>query len=162
VWPAKRWYRDERERETSDRFRKLWKSLVARVDRVPEGFSDLTDPEQLYVAVCLLVGEVENGGFEQYFFNSSSDWCAYAERGLSILGASVPLALLRDAKRVAFGEREIPTDTERRRAVLRQLDEAEYVAQLDAIDQAFCENRDAVVQRLKEFARERNLIGSGA
>jgi hypothetical protein len=73
-----------------------------------------------------------------------------------------PLALLHEAKSVVFGEREIPSNTERRREVLRQLDDSDYSAQLDAIDQAFYRNRDAVVQRLEDFARERNLVETAA
>jgi hypothetical protein len=56
-----------------DPFRELWKSLVERssLDRSLVNFSV---KEQRYFAVSLLDGEVYNGGFDQFFSNSSGNY----------------------------------------------------------------------------------------
>jgi hypothetical protein len=70
---------EEKKRRDSpgDRF---WRSLVDRVHRTPEGYGGLTEAEQVDFAVCVLEGEVYNGGFEQYFFNSRPSRFCSAQR----------------------------------------------------------------------------------
>ena len=78
---------EERERERTDPDRKLWLSLVEEVYYSPLGFEGLSHPKKLYFALGCLEGELYNGGFHQYFFNSSGSHCAYAEEGLIAIGA---------------------------------------------------------------------------
>src|SRR5262245_26049747 len=55
---------------------KHWRWLVRQVR--DGGFDGLSPENQLYFAVCLLEGEIYNGGFEQYFHNSSANYFAQA------------------------------------------------------------------------------------
>lgn len=87
-----------------------WNSLVGRVHNTPEGFSGLALAEQHYYAVCVLRGEVYNGGFDQYFGNSSGDCYASACAGLLELGATQMLALLEEARYVLFGTEPVPSE----------------------------------------------------
>ncbi len=48
--------------------RKHWRALVSRVYDRPSGFEALRAPEKLYFAVSCLIGEVYNGGFDQFFW----------------------------------------------------------------------------------------------
>ena len=50
---------------------KHWQWLVQQVHNNPDGFEGLSTANQAFFAVGVLEGEVYNGGFEQYFFNSS-------------------------------------------------------------------------------------------
>jgi hypothetical protein len=53
------------------------------------GWQKLTDPQRHVIAVKMLVGEVENGGFFQYFVNRSGDNWRDAADGLVAIGAAV-------------------------------------------------------------------------
>ena len=59
-----------------------------------QGWQALTTVEQHVLAVQVLDGEVRNGGFAQYFFNSSGNNWPSALAGLEAIGATKHLALL--------------------------------------------------------------------
>jgi hypothetical protein len=152
---------EEKKRRDSpgDRF---WRSLVDRVHRTPEGYGGLTEAEQVYFAVCVLEGEVYNGGFEQYFFNSSADYYARAVDGLTEMGAVQSLSLLLEAKQVLFGSTPMPsTESDRFAVLLGIADDAaeapEWAQWLDAVDRRFCEDPDQLTERLARFAEQHSL-----
>jgi hypothetical protein len=158
---SKEWHRLERERDMTDPYRRLWRTLVDRVEHTTEGFGGLSAPEQSYFAVVLLEGEVYNGGFDQYFFNSSSAYFTEARRGLLELGAKRCVALLEGVKVAIFGKGDVPIDTAERRALLRDRHSPELARQLDELDQAFWQDEDGFATRLEDFARQHRLIASG-
>ncbi len=53
-----------------------------------DGWEALTVAEKHICAIKELDGEVNNGGFAQYYFNSSGDHWEYAQQGLSAIGAT--------------------------------------------------------------------------
>lgn len=61
------------------------------------GFEKLRPTEQDYVYVWWLCVEVDNGGFDQYFFNSTGDSAMLAYSALQSLGADEATAILSDA-----------------------------------------------------------------
>lgn len=158
---ARERYREERERDRTDPFRALWRDLVHRVHQTPSGFEGLSEAERRYFAVCLLEGEVYNGGFDQYFSNSSGSHYKDAVAGLEIMGAHRSLDLLRRAKQILFGFDEPPTDTGRRRAVLRATADESQSKRLDSLDSLFYEDPDELGAKLERFARDRGLLGAG-
>ena len=149
-------YRERRERKGTDPLRKLWDDLVDRVHRTPNGFASLSEAERQYFAVGLLEGEVYNGGFHQYFFNSSGDSYPYAIEGLEAIGAPQALLLLRKAKQILFGFADPPRDTKQRRVVLRSVEES-CQERLSALDSLFWKDPDSLVAKLQQFAKERGL-----
>jgi len=155
---AKLYYQKERELDKTCPFRKLWRELVHRVHDTDLGYAGLSDPEKKYFAVGLLEGEVYNGGFDQYFHNSSSDYYSDAEVGLEEIGAMQSLSLLRQAKQIVFGDAVIPEDTEQRREILLQRDFDSYAKQLDELDRLFWEDPDGLSERSESFARKHALI----
>jgi len=143
----------------ADRF---WHSLVHRVHDTPAGFSGLTPPEQTYFAVCLLEGEVYNGGFDQYFSNSSADYYSQAVDGLVELGAVHSLKLLRAAKDALFGANPVPPTQSDRIAVFPGMSDAhvappDWSKRLDDLDRRFCEDPDRLGERLDRFAEKHGL-----
>lgn len=138
-----------------------WEALVDRVYHTPEGFSGLALAEQHYYAVSVLVGEVYNGGFDQYFGNSSGDHYAEACAGLLQLEATQTLALLEKAKRLLFGIQPVPTNQG-----LRQLSMPTYADQpdldceaaLDTLDQQFYLDCEQLDERLLRYAGEHRLF----
>jgi hypothetical protein len=84
---------------------KHWRWLVRQA---PDGLAGLSAENRTYFAVCLLEGEVYNGGFHQYFNNSSGGYYADALRGLEEIGAAECRRILLAAKHVLFGDDEVP------------------------------------------------------
>ena len=160
---SKRRAREEREQMRNDPFRKLWVSLVERADGPAGGFDRLSETEKLYYAVGVLELEVYNGGFHQYFFNSSASSYSYAEKGLISLGAMQTLQLLREAKQILFPSMTVPVDTATRRRVIpldaeRNESIPDWSHRLDALDRRFYADSENLASRLKAFAREHGLV----
>jgi hypothetical protein len=155
---AKKWYREEREREKTDPLRRLWRDLVHRAYETPNGFGSFSDAERQYFAVGLLEGAVYCGGFDQYFFNSSGDYYRYAVEGLEAMGAPQALDLLRRAKHVLFGFEEPEPDTECRRALLRATVDASRSKRLDSLDTLFYQDPDSLGAKVEQFAKDRGLV----
>ncbi|HEV2732862.1 MAG TPA: DMP19 family protein [Terriglobales bacterium] len=146
----------------TDPFYLLYNSLIERVHHSPGGFGGLSEPEKLYYAVALLRNEVYNGGFDQYFFNSSGSYYNHAEKGLLEIGAIQTLELLRQAKDIIFPAVSVPEDTQTRRELLSTIESdtpsPESSSKLDELDQRFYANSDNLTPRLEAFAREQGLI----
>ena len=140
----------------------LYLDLMHRVHETDAGFDGLSEPERLYYVITRLRNEVNNGGFHQYFFNSSGSYYSHAEAGLLKLGATQTLALLHLAKEIVFPDEPVPTDTEIRRAHMfsrdANPDESELMRRLDELDQRFYHSPDDITPRLEAFARENGLV----
>jgi len=104
-----------------DPFRELWMSLVKKCSNDP-GLSKFSIAEQRYFAVSLLEGEVYNGGFDQFFWNSSGDYYALAVAGLEEVGASSSLVIVKKAAETVFGTSGPPADQARRSSFVKHLD----------------------------------------
>src|SRR5215510_3585447 len=81
---SKVYYQQQRQ---PDPFRDHWTALVHRVHNAPDGFYRLSEHEQTYYLVCMLQGEVYNGGVVQFFDNSSGDFYGETLDALMELGA---------------------------------------------------------------------------
>jgi hypothetical protein len=148
---ARHWYQEERDREANDPLRALWRTLVRRVHATPSGFDGLSPAERLYFSVRILVGDVYNGGFIQYFDNAAETYHEYAIRGLKDLGASESLALLEKARALLRPHDLSDSDDA---AELSPATEAE----LDGLAQRFWADPDDLEPRLERFAREHQLL----
>lgn len=62
-----------------------WDRVFANEQRV--GFGGLSRAEQVFWVIWALEGDVNNGGFSQYMFNSSGDQAALAPPALRAVGA---------------------------------------------------------------------------
>jgi len=62
-----------------------------------KGLQALTETERTLLAVWVVDAEVNNGGFDQYFFNSSGDLAPETPSALERIGAPRAAALLRRA-----------------------------------------------------------------
>jgi len=149
-------------RPGADTFDLFYGSLIERVNNSANGFGGLSEPEKLYYSVTLLINEVNNGGFDQYFFNSSGSYYRYAEKGLTLLGDTLVLELLHQAKEIVFPGVPVPVDTGARRRLLPVADpdapDPEWVRKLDELDQRFYANPDDLSPRLEAFALEQGLV----
>lgn len=79
--------------------------LLAVGDKIHEkyyktGFQELTESEQVIFCMMGLEGEVNNGGFDQFFLNSSSKYKVETLDSLRRINASYTASLLEEAIRV--------------------------------------------------------------
>jgi hypothetical protein len=133
----------------------FWRALVQRVHT--EGIASVSLPEQFHYAVCVLQGEVFNGGFHQYFSNSSGDLYEIAERALEALGAETPLDILRQAKALVFGEEPVPNWEARNDRLDALEDDADFQAKLSALDKALNEEDGRLSARVNQDAVKNGL-----
>jgi endogenous inhibitor of DNA gyrase (YacG/DUF329 family) len=96
----------------------LYSSLIDRVWHSAAGFDGLSDAEKSYYALTLFQNEVNNGGFHQFFFNSSGNYYNLVESGLVSFDEPSTLELLHQAKQIVFPESDVPTDWETRRNLM--------------------------------------------
>lgn len=148
-----------------DPTRELWNSLVKR-SSLDASLANLSAHEQKYFAVLLLEGEVYNGGFDQFFSNSSGDYYYIAVDGLTELGALSSLRLAREAADAIFGKRGPPVDRAERWRIMngktRRLSEVltryRQSSRLERLDEQFWEDPDQLADRLSVYAEQHNLI----
>ncbi|MDR2213253.1 MAG: DMP19 family protein [Pseudomonadales bacterium] len=131
---------------------KYWSNLVERVHHSPEGFEGLTEQEKIFYAVSCLIGEVYNGGFYQFFSNSSGRLYGYALNGLHELGAETSASLLVQAKELLFEERPIPLDRVERFQLMPTEEAPEIEKRLDALDRIFYTEPDQVSEKCGAYA----------
>lgn len=139
----------------------LYSSLIDRACS-PDGFRTLSEPEQAYYALTLFQNEVNNGGFHQFFFNSSGSYYDSIETGLVSFDEPQLLELLHQAKQIVFPDIDVPADIETRRKLLPYVDPAsdrpQWATQLDHLDRRFYSTPDTLTAKLQTFARQRGLV----
>lgn len=94
-------------------------ALHWRIGQKPE--TRLTDTERRLLAAYWLEAEVNNGGFDQYFFNSAGDNAETALAGLRDMGAAGAAGLLERAMAVFPGGKP-PADRFKRQEVMQQIE----------------------------------------
>ncbi len=148
----------EREYEQSAE-RKYWLALVDRVFKTSQGMAGLSQPEKTYYAVSCLIGEVYNGGFDQFFSNSSGELYGLALDGLLEFGADKSAGLLIQAKEVLFGDELVPLDRSKRLKLMPTMGNETHPAwgKLDLLDREFYEDPDRLAEKGKAYAISHHL-----
>ena len=100
-----------------------------------EEMSVLSKPERVFYITQILEMEVNNGGFSQFFYNSSGDFTNELVGAFSEIGAEKTAAICQKAIS-AFGC-EIPADRDEREEMLDELESDEIDETLDECDDAF-------------------------
>lgn len=141
---------------------KHWVSLVDRVHKTPAGFSGLSLQEQKFFALRVLVGEVYNGGFDQYFSNSSGDYYVRTIEALAEIGATESLRILLQAKTAIFGENSVPSTQAERFSVSPKMPDEdapspEWWNRLEALDKEFWKDPDGIDSRIEQYAIDNAL-----
>lgn len=105
-----------------------------------EGIGALTEPERVFFVVMALEGEVNNGGFSQYFYNSSGNFAGKAVKALNEIGAHRTAEICAKALSVFGGD--VPTDWNERQERLDELDEEMLEETFEECDDAFYDYED--------------------
>ena len=100
-----------------------------------EDFSDQSVPQKVFSSIWAVESEVNNGGFSQYFLNSSAETAGFVAEALTIIGAPNTADICKRAIAAAFPG-GLPSDPEAiSSAALEFSDEIEE--ELNALDGAF-------------------------
>jgi uncharacterized protein DUF4375 len=127
--------------------------IFARHEAV--GFAAMSEAEQTAYCADCLEREVNNGGFDQFFVNSSGDTSLETITALDRLGASHTAELVRRAVAV-FPDGHPSSDRDAR---FDQIEAARPAVEKiwAALDAAFYEYRDDIAQLLRDYVSAHRL-----
>jgi hypothetical protein len=133
-------------------------TLFDLVDRIREkiareGYGACTEHELVLVDVWDLEADVNNGGFDQFFFNSAGDRAAQMIAALKIIGAAQMAAIVEEACR-EFPDGHPAEDRVLRQEQLEPLGDGAF----EALDQRFFAYPDPVERLLTSYCRKNGLI----
>ena len=121
-----------------------------------EDMSALSEAERIFYITQTLEMEVNNGGFSQFFYNSSGNFSNELVGAFTAIGANATAAICQKAIS-AFG-RDIPVDRDEREEMLDELESDEFNEILEECDKAFYDYEDNLnelnynfVMKNKEF-----------
>ncbi len=123
-------------------------------------FEELTAAEQVFLCVWELEAEVNNGGFDQYFSNTSGDYARHVEAALTAIGAKRMQKIVRQAIDTV-GEEVLSEDQEQRQERLLALDE-DKLEKLEKIDQLYFAYPDNVTKLLYAYVQKNKAQIAGA
>lgn len=159
---SRAYYKSQKE---YDPMRELWVSLVQRSSK-DVNLIDWSDEETKYFAMTLLEGEIYNGGFDQYFSNSSSKYYCHAVAGLRDIGAFSTLKIVEEAAQVIFGFQTPPESQDdrwhRMYAQSEDFSGSENTSfdseKLERLDELFYADPDSLIDRLLTYAEDHSLV----
>jgi Domain of unknown function (DUF4375) len=98
-------------------------------------FGEQSTPQKVFSAIWALESEVNNGGFSQYFYNSSNETAGFVAEALETIDAPQTAAICREVIAVAF-QGGLPADPAAIEAAAEEVPD-EVLEKLDALDQQF-------------------------
>lgn len=119
-------------------------------DAETEHIGRLSPEARLVYLVWCLDGEIHNGGFDQFFYNSFGDHWSDLLIHLDTIGAVTTKSLLTQAISI-FPSSAPSTNREERFEQLKRLDDGEVEALLSGLDEEFWRYEDDLAQRVSDF-----------
>jgi hypothetical protein len=121
-------------------------------------FDHLDEVDKVLVTIWSLEGDVNNGGFDQYYFNSSGDLAFYAPTALRNIGAHHMAKITDDANKL-FGPQGPAGNRDEREAQLHAIVPIGSESNpWDELDQAFYSYPDDVSTLLTAFLQAHGRI----
>lgn len=124
---------------------KAFSDAIAR--EAKSGFAALSRRDQILFLIWWLQADVNNGGFDQYYFNSGSNRAKQAPEALRAIGAN-GMARIVEAANAVFGADGPPADRNERQVALAALSDNEPWAKLD---EQFWKYPDDIFELLKRY-----------
>lgn len=127
-------------------------TFIAKLCSYGEDMDKLTEPQKLFYYNQCLESEINNGGFNQYFFNSSGDFANLTIQSLQTIRANTTADILQKAID-QFPDKKVPLDWTERQEILEQIqDTADPV--WEELDQKFYEYADDLNTLNLNFIRQ--------
>jgi hypothetical protein len=125
------------------------------LDREAEvGFAGLSHRDQLLYTIWWLEADVNNGGFDQYYFNAGGDHACLAPGMLRAIGADHMAAIVESANAI-FGTNGPPSNRDERQDTLSALTESE--APWGTLDQQYWAYPDNISKLLERYLGARSV-----
>ncbi|CAI8246862.1 MAG: Uncharacterised protein [Polaribacter sp. SA4-10] len=109
-------------------------------------FTGLNDYEKTFIYIDIFENHTTNGGFEEFFWNSSGQFSHEILEAYEAIGATKTATLIYNAF-TAFGEIPIPKDNAFRKKILIDLKSEAW----DVLDQAFYKSKENIVPLILSF-----------
>jgi hypothetical protein len=100
-----------------------------------DNFSDQSAPQKIFSAIWAVEAEVNNGGFSQYFLNSSAETAGFVVEALETIGAPQTADICKRAIVAAFPS-GLPSTTENIQSAAADFSD-ETLERLEPLDQDF-------------------------
>ena len=126
------------QKNDSDLFDVLYDGLLKKSD-YGDKKEDLSDCEKVFLSMALLETEVNNGGFDQFFFNTNDEWN-------DLLVSSAQAIKAFDIAQICEKALKIKAEFEGT--------EEDRIDQLDECDDAFYKSRDNIDILCVQYARD--------
>ena len=126
------------QKEDADLFDTLYDDLLKKSD-YGDKKEDLSDGEKGFLSMVLLEAEVNNGGFDQFFFNTNDEWN-------DLLVSSAQAIKAFDIAQICEKALKIKAEFEG--------PEEGWIEQLDECDEAFYKSRDDIDFLCVQYARD--------
>lgn len=124
--------------------------ITSKMRRV--GYESLTETEKIFYCVYWLEGEINNGGFHQYFSNSAGDHAIETVSALKKIGAGYTAEILEQSLTV-FPEKAPFSDREKRQEQLFAIGE-ENEKLLNELDDKFYAYTDPIGSLLVKYLKD--------
>lgn len=115
-------------------------------------FSNLNEIEKTFIYVDILEGQVNNGGFDQFFFNSSGDFTYEVLESYKNIGAYKTAKIINEAIKL-FPTVPVSKDTETRRIIMQDLS-AEISEKWNQLDDQFYEYEENIVIYMIDYIKK--------
>ena len=117
-----------------------------------EDFERQTLPQKIFSALWSVESEVNNGGFSQYFFNSSAETASFVVEALETIGAPKTADICKRAIAAAFPG-GLPRTPETIRVVAADFSD-EILEKLEPLDQGFFKYPHSLTDLLFAYVSE--------
>jgi hypothetical protein len=97
-------------------------NYISKLCSYGERIEKLNEHQRVFFHNQELEREINNGGFNQYFFNSSGNFAKETITSLNEIGAYTTANILKEAI-AQFPDGEVPKDQSKRRTILEQIEE---------------------------------------
>ncbi len=121
------------------------------------GSDSLSELETTILSVWLLEADINNGGFNQYFWNSSGDFANQVVSSLHKIGAEETAYIVKAAL-ANFPNSTPPTNRDERQNILEILDESGAL-KLDSLDTEFYECPCDLTELMYQYLSEQDAVG---
>jgi alpha-amylase/alpha-mannosidase (GH57 family) len=128
------------------------KIISKKTNNSDDNFSNLTAAEKVFLFIDMLEGQVNNGGFDQFFNNSSGDYTYEALNAYKEIGADKTVEIV--SKAIGhFPVLPVPKDTGVRRKIMGNLDNQVSI-HWGKLDDEFYKYEDDIVGLLVDYLKK--------
>jgi len=138
--------------EVEAMFREYVAAKMGDYSRETDVFVELPKGLQMFYATDLLEAEVNNGGFHQYFWNSSGNFARDALDGLKLIGAQAHAKLLQQAMAIRDKE-EAHMDAKKAEGTAEAFSESARASALNKLDKEFYKLGDSLTKQRMKYVR---------